>query len=60
MARQNSIEVLDDLTTYASRYGLEALGYAILEMAKSGEKHFTSKDTEAIWEFGGNNGGSVV
>ena len=59
MKRYNTTDVLDDLITYANRYGLDALGYAVLEMAKNDEIHFTSKDTENIWEFGGNKGENV-
>lgn len=54
MARQNSIEVKDDVVVYATRYGLEALGYAILDLVKRDELHLTSKDTTNIWEYGGN------
>ena len=52
--RKNTTEVLDDITTYASRYGLEALGYALLDMVKNNELHLTSTDTTNLWEYGGN------
>ncbi len=54
MARQNSINVLDDLNEYATRYGLDALGYAIREMARNNEIHFTQKQMCDLWEYGGN------
>lgn len=54
MARQNSINVLDGLNEYATRYGLDALGYAIREMARNNEIHFTQKQMCDLWEYGGN------
>lgn len=54
--RENTIEVLDDLNEYASRYGLDALGYAIREMARANEIHITQKQMCSLWEYGGNTG----
>lgn len=54
--RQNTTEVLNDLTEYASRYGLDALGYAIREMARNNEIHFTQEQMCGLWEYGGNKG----
>ena len=54
--RKNSTKVLDDLNEYASRYGLDALGYAIREMAKSNTIHFTQEQMNELWEYGGNKG----
>ena len=39
---------------YATRYGLDALGYAIREMARNNEIHFTQKQMCDLWEYGGN------
>ena len=52
--RENSVEVLDDLNTYASRYGLEALGYALRDMIRNNEIHLTNEQTCSLWEYGGN------
>ena len=54
MKRENSIEVIDDVVTYASRYGFQALGYAIADMVRNNEIHLTSKQTSSLWEYGGN------
>lgn len=54
MAKENSIQVLADITEYATRYGYEALGYAILDMAKNNELHITQGQACGIWEYGGN------
>lgn len=54
MKRENSIEVIDDVITYASRYGFQALGYAIADMVRNNEIHLTSKQTSSLWEYGGN------
>ena len=51
---ENKTEVIDDVVEYGSRYGLEALGYAFREMVKSGEIAFSQKDSQALWEYGGN------
>lgn len=54
MAKQkNSTAVLDDVNTYASRYGYEALGHAILEMVRSDTIHLTQAQTAELWEYGG-------
>ena len=53
---ENKTEVIDDVTEYASRYGLDALGYAFREMVKSGEVKFTQDKAEKLWEYGGNKG----
>lgn len=55
MARTNTTEVLNDLTEYANRYGYDALGYAILDMAKNNSLHITQKQATEVWEYGGNN-----
>ena len=55
-SRENTIQVLDDLNEYASRYGLDALGYAIREMARANEIHITQKQMCSLWEYGGNKG----
>ncbi len=52
--RKNTTQVLDDLNEYASRYGLDALGYAILDMAKNDEIHLTQEQMRSLWEYGGN------
>jgi len=55
MARYvNTIQVLDDLTEYATRYGYDALGYAILDMARDNALHFSPAQAERLWEYGGN------
>lgn len=54
MAKNNTIEVLNDLTEYATRYGYDALGYAIAEMAKNNTIHLTQSQMCELWEFGGN------
>ena len=54
MARENSTTFLGDINEYATRYGLDALGYAVLEMVKNNEINFTQAQTEALWEYGGN------
>ena len=51
---KNSIEVIDDVITYAQRYGFQALGYAILDMIKNDEIHLTNEQTSSLWEYGGN------
>lgn len=50
----NHTEVLDNVITYANRYGLEALGYAIRDMVKNNEIHLTIRQTSLLWEYGGN------
>ena len=52
--RQNTVEVLDDMTEYATRYGYEALGMAILDMARNNEIQITQEQTCSLWEYGGN------
>ena len=52
--RTNSTEVVDDIITYASRYGLEALGYAFKDMVRNNEIHLTNEQTCSLWEYGGN------
>lgn len=54
--RENTTQVLNDLNEYASRYGLDALGYAIREMARNNEIHFTQEQMCGLWEYGGNTG----
>ncbi len=54
--RNNTTQVLDDLNEYASRYGFDALGYAILDMAKNDEIHLTQEQMRSLWEYGGNKG----
>ena len=56
MKRQNSTGVKDDIATYFTRYGYEALGYALAEMILNDEIHLTQKQTESLWEYGGNPG----
>ena len=52
--KSNTTEVLDDIVVYATRYGLDALGYALLDMVKNNEIHLTSTQTTSLWEYGGN------
>jgi len=52
--RQNTVSVLSDMTEYATRYGYEALGMALLDMARNNEIHITQEQTESLWEYGGN------
>ncbi len=52
--KENTPEVLDDITTYASRYGDNALGCALLDMIRKGEIRLTSAQTTSLWEYGGN------
>lgn len=52
--KENTTEVLDDITTYANRYGDNALGCALLDMIKKGEIRLTSAQTTSLWEYGGN------
>lgn len=54
--KQNSTGVKDDIATYFTRYGYEALGYALAEMILNDEIHLTQKQTESLWEYGGNPG----
>ena len=54
--RNNTTQVLDDLNEYASRYGLDALGHAILDMAKNDEIHLTQEQMRSLWEYGGSKG----
>lgn len=56
MPRKNSTEVLDDVVSYASRYGLSALGYALRDMIQNNEIHLTQAQTQSLWEYGGNPG----
>lgn len=53
MAGENNIQVLADITEYATRYGYDALGHAILNMARNNELHITQEQACGIWEFGG-------
>ena len=53
--RKNTTQVLADLTEYATRYGYDALGYALLDMAKNDELHLTQEQATGVWEYGGNN-----
>lgn len=52
--KTNTTEVLDDVITYASRYGNNALGCALLDMIRKGEIRLTSAQTTSLWEYGGN------
>lgn len=52
--KENTTEVLDDVVSYASRYGNEALGCALADMIKKGEIKLTSVQTTSLWEYGGN------
>ena len=52
--RQNTVEVLSDMTDYATRYGYDALGMAILDMARNNEIHITQEQMCSLWEYGGN------
>lgn len=52
--KENTTEVLDDVVSYASRYGYEALGCALADMIKKGEIKLTSVQTTSLWEYGGN------
>lgn len=51
--KKNSTAVLDDVTTYASRYGYDALGYALLEMMRSDSVKITQEQAAELWEYGG-------
>ena len=53
--RSNSTEVLANLVEYATRYGYDALGYALLNMAKEDVLHITDEQVNEMWEYGGNN-----
>ena len=50
---ENKPEVINDVVEYASRYGLDALGYAFREMVKSGEIKFSNKNANDLWEYSG-------
>lgn len=54
--RKNTTAVLDDVVSYASRYGLAALGYALRDMIQNDEIHLTQENTVSLWEYGGNPG----
>lgn len=56
MARENKINVIDDVVCYNNRYGSEALAYALIDMLRNNEIHLTEKQTESLWEYGGNKG----
>lgn len=46
----------NDLIEYAERYGVEALGYAILNLCKENEFTPDWNLVNGIWEYGGNTG----
>lgn len=51
---KNTTEVLDGLTTYATRYGYDALGYALLDMMRWDKIHITRAQMhEIIFEYNG-------
>ena len=52
--RQNTVSVLSDMTDYATRYGYDALGMALLDMARNNEIHITQEQMCSLWEYGGN------
>ena len=52
--KKNSIEVIDDIITYGTRYGYEALGLALADMIKNNEIHITNDNVNSLWEYGGN------
>ena len=54
MGKKNSSNILDDITTYAERFGLDALGYALKDMIEKNEIILTDANTESLWEYGGN------
>ena len=45
-----------DIVDYASKYGNEALGYAIADLVRRGELTLSNEVANLVWEYGGNNG----
>ena len=50
---ENNASVVESVESYASRYGLEALGYAILDMVRSGHIAFSQKNASKVSEYNG-------